>query len=115
MKFYEIIIVSIMFIVGLSCIYLAIKLSGDKVDISNKKEKTLKEENESLQTQLDEQIFVSESSRKTNLANVELLTAKINKLEEENKKLLAELEHKDYIGQGIHNILNYNGEPQSKV
>lgn len=41
-----------------------------------------------------------------------LMQKEIKILKEDNKKLKEELEVKDYIGQGIHNILNYNGEPQ---
>lgn len=74
------------------------------MDLFGKKERILRQEKELLKSQLE-----------VLQRNEWDLNRTIKQLQQDNKKLREELEHKDYIGQGIHNILNYNGEPQSKV
>lgn len=74
------------------------------MDLFGRKEKILRQEIELLKSQLE-----------VLQRNEWDLNRTIKQLQQDNKKLREELEVKDYIGQGIHNILNYNGEPQSKV
>ncbi len=74
------------------------------MDLFGKKERILRQEKELLKSQLE-----------VLQRNEWDLNRTIKQLQQDNKKLREELEVKDYIGQGIHNILNYNGEPQSKV
>lgn len=88
------------------------------MDLFGKKEKALKEEIEVLKNERDKfsqklcnmmDEYYEYKRKVISLENMQIT------LQEDNKKLREELEVKDYIGQGIHNILNYNGEPQSKV